>query len=51
MRVAGVLIDLGLLLIEEITQLPKAAQDVLPVVAFVLKCLQEVLNSGTGPWD
>jgi hypothetical protein len=51
MRVVSVLIDLGLLPIEQITQLSKAAQDVLPAVTFVLKRLQEALNSGTGPWD
>jgi hypothetical protein len=51
MRVASVLIDLGLLPIEQITQLSKANQDVLLVVAFVLKRLQEALNSGTGLWD
>jgi hypothetical protein len=51
MWVVSVLIDLGLLPIEQITQLSKAAQDVLPAVTFVLKRLQEALNSGTGPWD
>jgi hypothetical protein len=39
-RVASVLIDLGQPPIEDIPQLLKTAQDALPVVALVLKCLQ-----------
>jgi hypothetical protein len=49
--VAGVLIDLGLPSIVDIPRLPKIAQDALLVVALVLKCLQEMLDSGAGPWD
>jgi hypothetical protein len=47
----GVLIDMGLIPIEDIPQLPKIAQDALSVAALVLKCLQEVLDSSVGPWD
>jgi hypothetical protein len=50
-RVASVLIDLGLLPVEDIPQLPKTAQEVLPAVALILKCLQEALDSSAGPWD
>jgi hypothetical protein len=32
-------------------QLPKSAQEVLPVVNLVLQRLQEALAFGTGPWD
>jgi hypothetical protein len=44
-QVAGVLTDLGLLPIEDIPQLSKTAQEVLPVVALILKCLQEARDS------
>jgi hypothetical protein len=49
--VASVLIDLGLPPIGDIPRFLKTTQDALPVVALVLKCLQEVLDSGAGPWD
>jgi hypothetical protein len=39
MHVANVLINLGLLPIEDIPQLPKIAREVLPVVALILKRL------------
>jgi hypothetical protein len=51
MRVVDVLIDLGLLPIKDIPQLPKTAQEVLPAVALTLKCLQGALDSSAGPWD
>jgi hypothetical protein len=47
----GVLIDMGLIPIEDIPQLPKTAQDALSVAALVLKCLQEALDSSVSPWD
>jgi hypothetical protein len=46
--VAGVLIDIGLPPIEGIPQLLKTTQDALPVVALVLKCLREALDSSAG---
>jgi hypothetical protein len=49
--VVGVLVDLGLLLIEDIPQLLKIAPRVLPVVALILNHLQETLDSGAGPWN
>jgi hypothetical protein len=49
--VAGVLINLGLSPIDDIPQLLKIAQDALLSVILVLKCLQEALDSGVGPWD
>jgi hypothetical protein len=51
MRVAGVLIDLGLPPIEDIPQLPKTVRDALTVVALVLERLQGALDSGASPWD
>jgi hypothetical protein len=50
-QVAGLLINLGLLPIEDIPQLLKTAQEVLPVVDLILKCLQEEMASNTDPWD
>jgi hypothetical protein len=49
--VAKVLIDLGLLPIEDMPRLPQMARDALPVVTLVVECLQEVLDFGAGPWD
>jgi Flp pilus assembly CpaE family ATPase len=50
-RISDVLVDLGMLLIQNILQLLKSAQEVLPVVDLVLQCLQEALASSAGPWD
>jgi hypothetical protein len=50
-QVAGVLIDLGLLPIEDIPQLPKTAEEVLPALTLMLKHLQEALDYGISPWD
>jgi hypothetical protein len=50
-RISNVLVDLGLMPVQDIPQLPKSAREVLPVVDLVLKCLQEALASGVGPWD
>jgi hypothetical protein len=49
--VAKVLIDLGLLPIEDIPQLPQMAWDALLAVALVVERLQEALDSDAGPWD
>jgi hypothetical protein len=48
-QVADILIDLGLLPIEDIPHLLKIAQEVLPVVALILKRLQEARDPGAGP--
>jgi hypothetical protein len=47
--VAKVLIDLGLLPIEDIPWLPQMACDALLAVALVVEDLEEALDSGTGP--
>jgi hypothetical protein len=39
-RISNFMVDLGLLPIHDITQLPKSARDVLPVVDLILNCLQ-----------
>jgi hypothetical protein len=46
-----ILIDLGLLPIEDVPHLLKTAREVLPAFDLVLKCLQEALASSAGPWD
>jgi hypothetical protein len=51
MSVAGILIDLGLLPMEDIPRLPKTVQDALVAVILVLERLQGALDSGAGPWD
>jgi hypothetical protein len=51
MRISSVLVDLGLLPIQDIPQLPKSAQKVLPVIDLILKRFQEALASGASPWD
>jgi hypothetical protein len=51
MRIFGVLVNLGMLLIQDIPQLLKSAQEVLPTVGLILKHLQEALDSGTSMWD
>jgi hypothetical protein len=51
MRISNVLVDLGMLPIQNIPQLPKSAWEVLLVADLVLKCLQEVLRFGASPWD
>jgi hypothetical protein len=37
--------------IQDIPQLPKSSQEVLPTAGLVLEFLQEVLASGAGPWE
>jgi hypothetical protein len=51
MRISNVLVDLGMLPIQDISQLLKSAREVLPAVDLVLRCLQEALASGVGLWD
>jgi hypothetical protein len=50
-RISIVMVNLGLLPIQDIPQLLKLAWEVLPVVHLVFKCLQEVLASNASPWD
>jgi hypothetical protein len=50
-RISGVLVDLGMLPIQNIPQLPKSARKQLPVVDLILQHLHEALASGAGPWD
>jgi hypothetical protein len=50
-QVSGILVNLGMLPIQDISQLPKTAWEVLPVINLILKRLQEALASGTNPWD
>jgi hypothetical protein len=51
MEIFIALVDLGMLPIQGIPQLPKSVREVLPVVGLVLEHLQEALASGAGPWD
>jgi hypothetical protein len=51
MRISSILVNLGMLPIHDIPQLPKSAQEVLPAVDLVLEHLQEPLAFGAGPWD
>jgi hypothetical protein len=50
MQIFIVLVDLAMMPVQDIAQLPKWAREVLPVVDLVLKCLEEALASGAGPW-
>jgi hypothetical protein len=50
-RIFSVLVNLGMLPVQDIQQCPKAAQEVLPLVNLILKHLQEVLATSTGLWD
>jgi hypothetical protein len=45
------LVDLGVLLVQDIPQLPKSARKVLLVAGPVLEHLQEALASGASLWD
>jgi hypothetical protein len=51
MRISVVLVDLGMLLVQDIPQLLKSAQEVLRTADLILKHLQEALASDVGPWD
>jgi hypothetical protein len=51
MRISSVLVDLGMLPVQDIRKLLKSAQEVMPVFDHVLKQIQKVLASGAGLWD
>jgi hypothetical protein len=51
MEISNVLADLGMLLVQDIPQLPKLAQEALTVVGLFLERLREVQASDVGPWD
>jgi hypothetical protein len=51
MGISNTLIDLGMLPVQDIPQLPKLAREVLLVADLILKRLQEALASGAIPLD
>jgi hypothetical protein len=51
MWISGVLVDLGMLPVYHIPQLPKSAREFLPMVNLVFQRLQKAQASGGGPWD
>jgi hypothetical protein len=51
MGISDALVDLGMLLVQAIPQLPKSAGEVLSAADLVLKCLQEALASDVSSWD
>jgi hypothetical protein len=51
MRITNVLVDQGLLPVQDTAQLQKSSQKVLSAVDLVLKHLQEALTSGASLWD
>jgi hypothetical protein len=51
MEISNSLVDVGMLPIRYIPQLPKMAQEVLAAAGLILECLQEVHASDAGPWD
>jgi hypothetical protein len=48
MRISGVLVKFGTLLVHDIPQLPKPAREVMLAVVLILKCLKEALAFGAG---
>jgi hypothetical protein len=50
-KISDVLVDLGMLPVQDIPQLLKSTPEVLPVANLILKLLQEVLDSDAVPWD
>jgi hypothetical protein len=50
-RIFGILVDLGMLPVQNIPQLLKSAREVLPAFDLILQRLQEELAFGAGPWD
>jgi hypothetical protein len=50
MGISNALVNLGMLLVQDILQLPKLAQEVLPMVDLICNHLQEALASSVGPW-
>jgi hypothetical protein len=51
MEISNSLVDVGMLPIRYIPQLPKMAQEVLAAAGLILERLQEVHASDAGPWD
>jgi hypothetical protein len=50
-KISDVLVDLGMLPVQDIPQLLKSTPEVLPAANLILKFLQEVLDSDVVPWD
>jgi hypothetical protein len=51
MEISNALVDLGMLPIQDIPQLPKLVWEVLSAVGLILEHQQEALASDTSPWD
>jgi hypothetical protein len=51
MGIPNATVNLGMLPIQDIPQLPKLTREVLPVADLALNQFQEVLASGADPWD
>jgi hypothetical protein len=51
MGISNALVDLGMLPVQDIPELPKSAWEVLTVAGLILECLQEAQASGTDPWN
>jgi hypothetical protein len=51
MGISNSLVDLGMLHIHDIPQLPKLAREALMVAGLILECLQEAQTSSASPWD
>jgi hypothetical protein len=50
-KISDVLVDLGMLPVQDIPQLLKSTPEALPAANLILKLLQEVLDSDAVPWD
>jgi hypothetical protein len=51
LRISNAIVDLRMLPIRDIPQLPKLAQEVFAVASLILECLREEHASSAGPWD
>jgi hypothetical protein len=51
MGISSTLVDLGMLPIEDIPQLPKSTQEVLTAAGLILEQQREVQAFRAGPWD
>jgi hypothetical protein len=51
MEASNTLVDLGMLPIRDIPQLPKTAHEVMVAVGLILERMREGHASSTGPWD
>jgi hypothetical protein len=49
--ISNALVDLGMLPIQDIAQLPESAQEVLTAAGLILDCLREEKASAANPWD